>query len=201
MKCIGATTFTEYRGIFEKDAALVAALPEGRRGRAVGGADDRDPQGPEVALRGAPQRQVRGRCPAGCGRVVGQVHQRPPPAGQGDRRHRRGRCSAAHPAGQQAQEDDHARRGRGNRGQDRAHPACHRVQRRPQQAQDAGPRPQERGLRPGPGDRRTGRRDQDGAVRARQGATSRSARSCSAAPPVSARPRSPSSWPTSWAST
>ncbi len=37
----------------------VAALPEGRRGRALGRADDRDPEGPEVALRGAPQRQVR----------------------------------------------------------------------------------------------------------------------------------------------
>ena len=34
LKCIGATTFTEYRGIFEKDARTVAALPEGRRGRA-----------------------------------------------------------------------------------------------------------------------------------------------------------------------
>jgi ATP-dependent Clp protease ATP-binding subunit ClpA len=34
LKCIGATTFTEYRGIFEKDAALVAALPKSRCGRA-----------------------------------------------------------------------------------------------------------------------------------------------------------------------
>ena len=41
----------------------VAALPEGRRGRAERGADDRDPQGPEVALRGAPQRQVRRAAP------------------------------------------------------------------------------------------------------------------------------------------
>ena len=39
----------------------VAALPEGRRRRAVGRADGRDPEGPEVALRGAPQRQVRAR--------------------------------------------------------------------------------------------------------------------------------------------
>jgi hypothetical protein len=30
--------------------------------------------------------------------------------------------------------------------------------------------------------------------------TSRSAPSCSPAPPASARPRSPSNWPTSWAS-
>ncbi len=37
----------------------VAALPEGRRDRAVGRADHRDPEGPEVALRGAPRREVR----------------------------------------------------------------------------------------------------------------------------------------------
>ena len=37
----------------------VAALPEGGCDRAVGRADDRDPEGPEVALRGAPWRQVR----------------------------------------------------------------------------------------------------------------------------------------------
>jgi ATP-dependent Clp protease ATP-binding subunit ClpA len=114
----------------------VAALPEGRRGRAVGRADDRDPQGPEVPLRGAPQRQVRAGCAAGRGRAVGQVHQRPPPARQGHRRHRRGRCCAAHPAQEQAEEDHHPRRGRGDRRQDRAHPAGQRVQRRPRQAQD-----------------------------------------------------------------
>jgi ATP-dependent Clp protease ATP-binding subunit ClpA len=82
----------------------VAALPEGRRGRAHGGRDRRDPQGPEVALRGAPRRQVRRRRAAGRGRAVGQVHQRPPPARQGHRRDRRGRRGAAHPA-KQAQED------------------------------------------------------------------------------------------------
>ena len=27
-RCIGATTFSEYRGIFEKDHALISALPE-----------------------------------------------------------------------------------------------------------------------------------------------------------------------------
>jgi hypothetical protein len=76
----------------------VAALPEGRRGRALGRADHRDPQGPEEPLRGTPQRQVRAGRPAGGGRAVGQVHQRPPPARQGHRRDRRGRRGAAHPA-------------------------------------------------------------------------------------------------------
>ena len=37
----------------------VAALPEDRRARAVDRRDDRDPEGPEVALRAAPRRQVR----------------------------------------------------------------------------------------------------------------------------------------------
>ena len=104
----------------------VAALPEGRRRRAVDRADGRDPEGPEDALRGAPQRQVRARRAAGRGRAVGQVHQRPPPARQGDRRDRRGRRGAAHPAEEQAEEDDHPPRGRGDRRQDRAHPAGQR---------------------------------------------------------------------------
>jgi ATP-dependent Clp protease ATP-binding subunit ClpA len=34
LKCIGATTYNEFRGIFEKDHAPVAPLPEGRRERA-----------------------------------------------------------------------------------------------------------------------------------------------------------------------
>jgi hypothetical protein len=60
LKCIGATTYTEYRGIFEKDHALSRRFqkidvnePSSRR-------DDRDPQGPEVALRVAPRHQVLG---------------------------------------------------------------------------------------------------------------------------------------------
>ena len=65
LKCIGATTFTEYRGIFEKDAAL------SRRFQKV---DVVEPtveqtieilQRPQVAFRRAPQREVF------VGRVVG----------------------------------------------------------------------------------------------------------------------------------
>ena len=115
----------------------VAALPEGRRGRAFDRADGRDPEGPEVALRGAPQRQVRAGGAAGRGRALGQVHQRPAPARQGDRRDRRGRRGAAHPAEEQAEEDDQPQRGRGDRRQDRAHPAGQRLERRPRQAEDA----------------------------------------------------------------
>ena len=117
----------------------VAALPEGGRDRAVGRADHRDPEGPEVALRGAPWREVRRRRTAGGGRAVVEVHQRPPPARQGHRRHRRGRRRAAHPAQEQAEEDHHPAGGGRNRRQDRAHPAGQRVHRRPRQAEDARP--------------------------------------------------------------
>ncbi len=39
LKCIGATTYTEYRGVFEKDRGAVAPLPEDRRARAQRRAD------------------------------------------------------------------------------------------------------------------------------------------------------------------
>ena len=59
LKCIGATTYTEYRQIFEKDHALSRRfqkvdVPEPSISR-----DHRDPQGPQDALRAAPRRQVR----------------------------------------------------------------------------------------------------------------------------------------------
>ena len=98
LKCIGATTYNEYRGIFEKDHALsrrfqkidvmeptvdeTVAILHGLKTRfeahhgvryTDGGADDR-------------------------GRTVRALHQRPPSARQGHRRDRRGRRGPAHPA-------------------------------------------------------------------------------------------------------
>ncbi len=57
LRCIGSTTFQEFRGIFEKDRALGASLPEDRCGRAHRGRQLRNPEGPEVALRRASQRR------------------------------------------------------------------------------------------------------------------------------------------------
>ena len=54
---------------------------------------------------------------------------------------------------------------RGNHRQDRAHPAAQRLDRRPQRACEPRPRPEGRRVRPGQGDRRACRRDQDGAQR------------------------------------
>ena len=106
LKCIGATTYNEYRGIFEKDHAL------SRRFQKI---DVNEPtvqqtieilKGAEVALRRAPRRQVFLGSDYRGGRVVGQVHQRPASAGQSDRRDRRGRRGAAHPARVQAEKDE-----------------------------------------------------------------------------------------------
>ena len=132
LKCIGATTYNEYRGVFEKDHAL------SRRFQKI---DVVEPsieetveilQGAEVALRGAPRRQVHRERAHHGGRAFGALHQRPPPAGQGDRRHRRGRRGAAHPAQGQAEEGHRQARDRGDHRQDRAHPAAQRLDRRPQ---------------------------------------------------------------------
>jgi ATP-dependent Clp protease ATP-binding subunit ClpA len=49
LKCIGATTYQEYRQIFEKER-VVAALPESRRARAEHRRNRGDPAGLEVAL-------------------------------------------------------------------------------------------------------------------------------------------------------
>ena len=190
LKCIGATTYNEYRQIFEKDHAL------SRRFQKV---DVPEPsiaetieilQGPQVALRAAPRRQVRARGAHQRGGAVGALHQRPPPARQGDRRDRRGGRGAEDPAQVEAEEGHRQDRGRGDRRQDRAHPGQERHLRRPQRAEDARPRPEERRVRPGQGDRRAGRRRSGWRARAWAIRASRSATSCSAAPPASARPRS-----------
>ena len=202
LKCIGATTFTEYRGIFEKDAALSRRFQKVDVVEPIGRADDRDPEGPEVALRGAPQRQVRRWRAAGRGRAVGQVHQRPPPARQGDRRDRRGRRRPAHPAEEQA-----ARR---PSRKTEVEEIVAKIARIPPaivsnddrgKLQDAGPRPEERGVRPGHGAStcwpppikmaRSGlgkRRQADRLVPVQRPHRRRQDRS------------RPSSWPTSWAS-
>ena len=79
-------------------------------------------------------------------------------------------------------------------------PAKNVIVRRPQRAEDARPRPEERRVRPGQGDRRAGRPRSAWRARASAIRASRSATSCSAAPPASARPRSRGSSPIASAS-
>jgi ATP-dependent Clp protease ATP-binding subunit ClpA len=53
LRCIGSTTYQEFRGIFEKDRALTRRFQKIDVQRAVGGGDGRDPEGAEEALRGS----------------------------------------------------------------------------------------------------------------------------------------------------
>ena len=187
------------RRVREGSRAL-APLPEDRRGRALGAGDDTHPEGPEVALRGAPRREVPAVGALRGGRALRALHQRPAPARQGDRRDRRGGRRAEDPAEGAPEAHHRQARDRGHHRQDRAHPAADGVERRPRRAEEPGPRPEGDGVRPGQGDRRARRGDQDGAKRPGQSRRSRSAASCSRAPPASARPRSRASSPIPWAS-
>jgi ATP-dependent Clp protease ATP-binding subunit ClpA len=87
LRCIGSTTYKEYRNYFEKDRALV------RRFQKIdvnepSVEDDQDPARPQALLRGAPQGALHGDAirPRSSCRAL---HPRPQAAGQGDRRHRR----------------------------------------------------------------------------------------------------------------
>ena len=67
-----------------------AALPEGARGRALGGGHHRDPARPQGEIRSAPRRGDHRPGDRRRGRAFAPLHHRPVPARQGHRPHRRG---------------------------------------------------------------------------------------------------------------
>ena len=94
IRCIGSTTYKEFRNHFEKDRALL------RRFQKI---DVNEPTvedtikiiaGLRSLVRGAPQRPLHARRDQERGRAVGALHPRPQAARQGDRRDRRGRRDA-----------------------------------------------------------------------------------------------------------
>ena len=98
LKCIGATTYTEYRGIFEKDHAL------SRRFQKIDVVEPSVQETVEI-LRGLKSRfeahhGVRYTTSAltSAAELVGALYQRSSSAGQGHRRDRRGRGGTAHSA-------------------------------------------------------------------------------------------------------
>ena len=168
MKCIGATTFTEYRGIFEKDAAL------SRRFQKVDVIEPTVEQTVEI-LKGLKSRfeehhsvkYASGALQAAAELSAKYINDRHLPDKAIDVIDEAGAAQRILPKTKQKKTIS-KQRGRGDRRQDRAHPAGQRVERRPRQAADDRPRPEERRVRPGPGDRRAGGGDQDGALRPRQ---------------------------------
>jgi ATP-dependent Clp protease ATP-binding subunit ClpA len=173
-------------------------VPEDRRQRADHRGHDQDPEGPEALLRGASQGRYTRR-DQGRGRAVGALHQRPQAARQGDRRDRRGRRRAD----------------AGARSKRKKVIGVKEIE---------ASSPRWPASRPSPSRRRRSRRccaprsdlkrvvfGQDKAIEALSSAIklaapacasrkSRSATTCSPAPPASARPRWPSSLATRWAS-
>jgi ATP-dependent Clp protease ATP-binding subunit ClpA len=109
IRCIGSTTYKEFRNHFEKDRALL------RRFQKI---DVNEPTVEDTVkiLAGLATafedhhhvKYTPGRDQGG-GRAFGALHQRPEAAGQGDRRDRRSRRDADAGAAQQAQEDDHVK--------------------------------------------------------------------------------------------
>ena len=92
LRCIGSTTYKEYRQYFEKDRALVRRFQKIDINEPSIPGCHRDREGPASPyFEEFHKHQIHHRgCQGGCG-AVREIHQRPQAAGQGHRRHRRDR--------------------------------------------------------------------------------------------------------------
>jgi ATP-dependent Clp protease ATP-binding subunit ClpC len=95
LQCVGASTLNEYRKYIEKDGALERRFQT----VAVDPPSEEETvqiiQGLKTPLRGAPPHRDPRRGDRGGREALRALHHRPLPAGQGDRRDRRGRCARA----------------------------------------------------------------------------------------------------------
>jgi len=186
LKCIGATTYNEYRGVFEKDHAL------SRRFQKI------DVNEPSVAETIAILKGLKSRFeehhgvkyqPAALSAAAELsarfINDRHLPDKAIDVIDEAG-AGAEDPAEVETEAGHRQARDRGNHRQDHAHPGADGFGGRPQCAEDAGSRPEGCSVRSGQGDRSADR--SVSAWRAAVWATrpNRSAVSCSAAPPASA---------------
>ena len=200
LRCIGSTTYKEYRQYFEKDRALV------RRFQKIDVNEPTVPdaieilKGLEAVLRGLSQAQIHQRGDQGGGRAVRALHPRPQASRQGDRRDRRVRRGADAAARKPAQEDD---RHQGNRDHHRHHGADSaedRVEGRRGGAAASRPDAQARWSTARTRRSRRSPPRSSSPARACASRRSRSAATCSQARPASARPKWRSSSPSHWAS-
>ena len=166
IRCIGSTTYKEYRQYFEKDRALV------RRFQKI---DVNEPtvedaieilKGLKPYFEDYHKLKYTNEAIKAAVRTVVALHPRPQAARQGDRRDRRVRRGADAAAGKPAQEDhrhqgdrDHDR----HHGADSAEDACRRTT--PRCCEHLEQTLKTRGVRPGQGDRRAVGLDQAGARR------------------------------------
>ena len=160
LRCMGSTTYKEYRQHFEKDRALA------RRFQKI---DVNEPTVEDAfkILKGLKpyfedHHDIRYTADAIKSAVdlSRALHPRPQAARQGDRRDRRGGRGAAPAAREPAAQDHHLEGDRGGGGEDRPHPAEERLQGRRRGAEGPRQPPEARGVRPGQGDRGAGLGDQ-----------------------------------------
>ncbi len=166
LRCIGSTTYKEYRQYFEKDRALV------RRFQKID-VNEPSPEDAIEILKGLKpyfedyhNLRYTNEAIKGGGGPVGALYPRPQAAGQGDRRDRRiGRGADACARGQ-AQENDRREGDRGDGRHHRARAAEDRLQGRRRGARQSRSDAEAGRLRPGQGDRRAHLFDQARARRA-----------------------------------
>ena len=190
MKCIGATTFTEYRGIFEKDAAL------SRRFQKIDVVEPSVEQTIEI-LKGLKSRfeehhsvkYALGALQAAAELSAKFINDRHLPDKAIDVIDEAGAAQRILPKNKQKKTITRSEVEEIVAKIARIPPASVSSDDR-SQAEEPRPRPEERRVRPGAGDRGAGRRRSRWRAPASASPTSRSARSCSAARPASARPRS-----------
>ena len=200
LRCIGSTTFSDVKQSFDKDRGL------SRRFQKIDVLEPTEAEtldilkGLRAALREAPRRDLCRRRARSRGGAVGQAPQGSPPARQGDRRHRRSRRGAEAAARRAAHRHHRPGGDRGRGREDGARARAVGVERRQEGARLARRRAPARHLRPGRRHRRGGVGDQAVALRPARRPTSRSATSCSPAPPASARRSWRGSSRASWAS-
>ena len=200
VRCIGSTTYKEYRQHFEKDRALV------RRFQKI---DVKEPtvedsiailQGLKPYFEEFHKLKYTGEAIKAAVELSAKyIHDRKLPDKAIDVIDETG-ASQMLVAGRQAQEEDHGEGDRGDRRHDGAHPAEDGDEVGRRGARQSREGPEAPGVRSGQGDHRAFRRHQARARRACASRRSRSAATSSRARPASARPRSQSSSRRSWAS-
>ena len=189
LRCIGSTTYKEYRNYFEKDRALV------RRFQKI---DVNEPTVEDAikilqGLKTNYEKHHKVRYTPEAIRAAVElsaqyIHDRKLPDKAIDVIDEVGAARMLLPENKRRKTVTLQGR-RGDRRQDRPHPAEERLGRRQGDAAQPRARPEVDGVRPGQGDRRAGGRDQAGPRRAARSRRSRSATTCSPARPASARPR------------
>ena len=123
LRCIGSTTYKEYRQHFEKDRALVRRFQKIDVNEPSVEDAIEDPERPQALLRGIPQAPLHRRRDQIGRRSFRPLHERPQASGQGDRRDRRiGRLADAG-CREQAQVGDRREGDRGNGRHHGAYPA------------------------------------------------------------------------------